>query len=1035
MNFSREIQNRYWFLYSSMEKFITTLSIPRRLVAAVTIFAMMVVYLAPLSAVGAAPSLPASLSIVTLNGSTDTSHCVAGDLTYVVSGLTGPQGGGYSVDVGDGYSTTTTADIASGQNVAFNNVTLDPFTPTQGSNVILIYFYHGQPTGNDSNLTVVNQCVAAPTEGVLIVKKHVDASNGGSAVAGDFQLSVTGQSPFPGSETGTDFTLPPSTYTVSETLAIGYQQDGISCLGDDSTSTTNGSVNVTAGHNYVCTVTNTYNPVNVAPILTPIGAKSVAEGDTLTINLTASDDNLPSGTLTYSATGLPSGSTLVENNFSWTPGYTDAGIDPVVTFKVSDSALDDSEAVTITVTNTNRIPSFNATTTQSVAEGSVLTYTVSATDPDGGTLTYSLSGQPTGMTINTANGEISWTPSETQGPGTYYVTVTVTDGSVSVSTVVQVDVTEVNNFAPTTIDINDSTHINIVKIVTLSGSDNDVPAGTLAFSIVGAPTNGTLGTVSGNSVTYTPATNFTGTDTFTYKANDGQDSNTSTVTINVDNGAPVLNPIVVAPVPEGSIVAVTPVATDPDGDTLTFSIANHPSGSSFVTSTGVLTWGTGENDGPSTHTGIVIVASDGTFSASQTFDITITEVNVNPTADAKTATTNEDTPVSVTLSGADTDVPVQTLTYAVASGPTNGSVSVIGDQVTYTPNADWNGSDSFTYSSSDGVSSSAPATVSITVDPINDAPMISLIGSSTVSLLIGDTFTDHGATSTDAEEGNLTSSIVTSGTVSTSTAGTYVLTYSVTDFGGLGATTTRTVIVSNTIDMTPPVITLNGSATMNLDVSGQYNEPGATAVDNVDGNLTSSIVMTGHPNMGNPGTYTITYTVTDSSGNTATAARTINVSHAATGGGGGGGGNGSPYTFGYVSPIQGGGSGGRLGEVLGAEISAGELATCLNEQPYLTSYLKRGTNNDKNQVAKLQTFLNEMMGSNLPITGYFGPLTFRAVMDFQVANKEQVLIPWVVAKAAKDDSPSGYVYKTTKRWINILKCKDLEAITPMPQLP
>ncbi|MFH0804277.1 MAG: DUF5011 domain-containing protein [Candidatus Zambryskibacteria bacterium] len=96
----------------------------------------------------------------------------------------------------------------------------------------------------------------------------------------------------------------------------------------------------------------------------------------------------------------------------------------------------------------------------------------------------------------------------------------------------------------------------------------------------------------------------------------------------------------------------------------------------------------------------------------------------------------------------------------------------------------------------------------------NTPPAITLIGANPLNLTIGDTFTDPGATATDTEDGDLTSAIITSGTVDTAIVGSYEITYSVTDSGGLSASVTRTVVVSDVVVPPPPVesnISINAS--------------------------------------------------------------------------------------------------------------------------------------------------------------------------------------------------------------------------------
>lgn len=182
----------------------------------------------------------------------------------------------------------------------------------------------------------------------------------------------------------------------------------------------------------------TVNETNNPPVLNPIGNKTVNEGSLLTFTVSGSD---PDGdTLTYSASGLPSGATFVGQTFSWTPNYNQAGSCPV-TFTVSDGSLTDNEAITITVNNVNRPPVLNPIGNKTVNEGSLLTFTVSGSDPDGDSLTYSAINLPSGATFSGQT--FSWTPNNNQS-GTYQVTFRVSDGSLTDEETITITVNDVN---------------------------------------------------------------------------------------------------------------------------------------------------------------------------------------------------------------------------------------------------------------------------------------------------------------------------------------------------------------------------------------------------------------------------------------------------------------------------------------------------------------------------------------------------------------------------------------------------------------
>ena len=156
-------------------------------------------------------------------------------------------------------------------------------------------------------------------------------------------------------------------------------------------------------------------------------------------------------------------------------------------------------------------------------------------------------------------------------------------------------------------------------------------------------------------------------------------------------------------------------------------------------------------------------------------------------------------------------------------------------------------------------------------------PAIALAGNNPLALAIGDQYVEPGWTATDNVDGDLTDQVTVSGSVDSSTEGRYTLTYSVTDSAGNTGNATRRVDVVSATDTTPPVITLNGANPYTLSVGVPYSEPGWTAIDDVDGDLSGLVAVSGSVETNVPGSYTLIYAVTDSAGNTASTTRTVNV--------------------------------------------------------------------------------------------------------------------------------------------------------------
>ena len=210
-------------------------------------------------------------------------------------------------------------------------------------------------------------------------------------------------------------------------------------------------------------------------------------------------------------------------------------------------------------------------------------------------------------------------------------------------------------------------------------------------------------------------------------------------------------------------------------------------------------------------------------------------------------------------------------------GDLTGSVVVAGDTVD--PNTI--GTYVVTYNVTDAAGNAAQQ-VTRTVNVLDvTAPVITLLGTTPVTHPHGQTYVDAGYTATDNHDGDLSGSVVVTGSVNSNVVGQYTLTYNLTDAAGnVAATRYRTVDVT---DQAAPAITLLGANPLNINLGSAFTDPGATATDAVDGDLTGSVVVTGSVNSNVAGAYTRRYNVSDAAGNNATeVTRTVNVVSDAT---------------------------------------------------------------------------------------------------------------------------------------------------------
>jgi ELWxxDGT repeat protein/VCBS repeat-containing protein len=288
-------------------------------------------------------------------------------------------------------------------------------------------------------------------------------------------------------------------------------------------------------------------------------------------------------------------------------------------------------------------------------------------------------------------------------------------------------------------DAYSTTENTVLTINASSGvlvNDLDSDGDSLAATIVTPASNGSIALSADGSFVYAPGDGFFGTDTFTYRAYDGQNlSNTVTVTITVadSNAAPTslgdsysVNEDAILTI--DSATGVLTNDSDPDGDTLSATMVSGPANGTLLLNTdGSFSYTpNAEFYGTDTFT---YQAGDGSLSsATSTVTITVADVNDAPTASDDAYSVDENATLSIdSASGVlanDSDADGDDLTAGVVGSPSHGTLSLSADgSFTYVPNAGYSGTDSFTYEANDGASDSNQATVSIAVADVNDAPV------------------------------------------------------------------------------------------------------------------------------------------------------------------------------------------------------------------------------------------------------------------------------------------------------------------------
>jgi PKD repeat protein len=413
----------------------------------------------------------------------------------------------------------------------------------------------------------------------------------------------------------------------------------------------------------VDTATVTITNLNNAPVLDPIGPKSVSEGQELRFTASSSD---PDGNALTNTTGaLPAGAAFDEGTgtFTWTPEYDQAG-SYQVNFTVSDGLLTDFEEITITVTDFNRPPVLDAIGPKSATEGQELRFTVSSSDPDGNALINTTSALPAGAAFDVVTGTFTWTPGDNQAQATPYpVTFTVSDGTLTDFEEVAITVIESNR--PPVLatigaqSVNDGTNLEF----TISASDADNDPLTYAASTDDVLPTGVTFDPGTRTFSWTPTLAQVRTEPYliNFTVSDGHATDFENVAITVTHGnrAPVLAPIGPQTVSAGTNLEFTISATDADNDPLTYAASAEvlPTGVTFDPLSRIFSWTPTLAQVQADPYLITFNVSDGRATDSEDVEITVKSGILAPVANFTAAPLSGTGPLTVAFTDTSTNTP------------------------------------------------------------------------------------------------------------------------------------------------------------------------------------------------------------------------------------------------------------------------------------------------------------------------------------------------------------------------------------------
>ena len=518
----------------------------------------------------------------------------------------------------------------------------------------------------------------------------------------------------------------------------------------------------------------------------------------------------------------------------------------IVNDRIVDSAPD---TVVVTTETVNATPVANAGADQSVRYGATVQLNgTGSSDADGDPLSFSWTfvSRPTGSAAALIDAAGPTPTFVADAAGDFVLSLVVNDGRVNSAPDTVIVTT--SNSAPVA-DAGADQTVAIGALVTLDGSASSDADGNLlsyAWSLLSRPTTSSAVLLGADSSTPSFAADANGDYVVQLIVNDGlADSEADTVLISTINSAPVANAGPDQTVRPGDTVTLDGNASsDSDNDPLSFdwALTVRPDGSSAALDLDNYPIVQFTADLAGLYVAQLIVNDGRVASDPDTAQVTARD-NV-PTAVPDTATTPEDAAVLIDVLGNDTDPLGGTLTPEVTASPMHGTAIVQGSGILYTPTADYNGSDSFSYRVSNAEATSSAALVSVTVTPVNDPPVAVDDAASTgagaavvIDVLANDSDVDgdsltitavgvpgNGAASTDGVTITYTPDAGFSGEDSFS--------YTISD-GSLESTANVSVTVNAPTDQTAPVIApnvtgtqgSNGWYTSNVSVSWTVTDP------------------------------------------------------------------------------------------------------------------------------------------------------------------------------------------------------------------
>ena len=469
------------------------------------------------------------------------------------------------------------------------------------------------------------------------------------------------------------------------------------------------------------TITVTVNSVNDVPTISIDSTLTTDEDNNSTLSFSLSDVEDSELTLAVESQATNGTVSIDGSNVIYAPDADYNGSDSFVVSTTDSNSATVTQTITVTVNSVNDVPTISIDSTLTTDEDNNSTLSFSLSDVEDSELTLAVESQATNGTVSIDGSNVIYAPDADYNGSDSFVVSTTDSNSATVTQTITVTVNSVNDVP--TISIDSTLTTDEDNNSTLSFSLSDVEDSELTLAVESQATNGTV-SIDGSNVIYAPDADYNGSDSFVVSTTDSNSATvtqTITVTVNSVNDVPTISIDSTLTTDEDNNSTLSFSLSDVEDSELTLSVESQATnGTVSIDGSNVIYAPDADYNGSDSF--VVSTTDSNSATVTQTITVTVNSVNDVPTISIdSTLTTDEDN--NSTLSFSFIDVEGDNVAATQKTPPENGSITIDGRTITYIPEPNFSGTDSFVITLTENGAFIEDRTISVDVNPVNDAPV------------------------------------------------------------------------------------------------------------------------------------------------------------------------------------------------------------------------------------------------------------------------------------------------------------------------